>query len=127
MLNESPVAPTIPVADIDRTIDFYENKLGLKKIEVETGEEAVMFEAGKGTMLYLYKRDPSKADHTLASFNVDDIEKIVDELAAKGVAFEQYDMPNGIKTDERGIAAMGKTKAAWFKDPDGNILGIAQM
>ena len=127
MLNEFPVAPAIPVTDIDIATDFYENKLGLKKIEVETGEDAVMFEAGKGTMLYLYKRGPSRADHTLASFNVDDVEKTVDELAAKGVSFEQYDMPNGIKTDEKGIAAMGEAKAAWFKDPDGNILSLVQM
>lgn len=126
MLNEFPVCPSIPVTDIERAVDFYQNKLGLTKRDVEMEEEAVMFEAGKGTVLYLYKRGPSKADHTLASFAVDDIEKVVDELTAKGVSFEHYDMEY-IKTDEKGIATMGETKSAWFKDPDGNILGLAQM
>ena len=87
-----------------------------------------MFQCGDGTMLLIYPREaPSVADHTLASFKVDDIESVVDGLSAKGVTFEQYDMGE-IKTDERGIASEPQgPKAAWFNDPDGNILGIFQM
>jgi hypothetical protein len=65
------------------------------------------------------------AQHTLASWEVDDIASVVDELEARGVVFEKYDLP-GLKTDEQGIADLGSTKAAWFKDPDGNILNVGQ-
>lgn len=127
MLIDSPVVPTIPVTDIDRAIDFYENKLGLKQNSMQVEKDGALFDAGGGTMLYLYERGVSKADHTLASFSVDDVEKIVDELSEKGVVFEQYDMPNGMKTDAKGIARMGNMKSAWFKDPDGNILAVLEV
>jgi hypothetical protein len=86
-----------------------------------------MFGAGEGTMLYVYQRGPTKADQTVASFKVENIEAHVKELRAKGVKFEEYDIPAmGIKT-VGGIAAMGKTKSAWFKDTEGNILALDQM
>jgi hypothetical protein len=50
----------------------------------------------------------------------------VDELSANGVSFEQVDSPR-IKTNEKGIAEMGEDRMAWFKDPDGNVFGIAQL
>jgi catechol 2,3-dioxygenase-like lactoylglutathione lyase family enzyme len=56
---------------------------------------------------------------------VDDLEKTVDELTAKGVRFEQVDSDR-IKTNEKGIAELGEDRMAWFKDPDGNVFGIAQ-
>ena len=125
MLNDSPVMPTIPVTDIQRSIDFYSNKLGLKRSAMETEKDGALFEAGGGTMLYLYKRPPSHAEHTLASFKAEDLQKTMDELSKKGVTFEHYDMP-GLKTDEKGVVVNGGMKACWFKDPDGNILGIIE-
>jgi predicted enzyme related to lactoylglutathione lyase len=127
MLTNSMVTPTIPVIDLKRSADFYENMLGLKPSETKMEEASMMFDAGGGSKLYLYQREPSPSEHTLASFKVDDIETIVDELSQNGVMFEHYDMPNGIKTDDKGIATMGNSKSAWFKDPDGNILGIIEM
>ena len=56
---------------------------------------------------------------------VDDLEAVVDELTVAGVAFERYEAPP-ITTDEKGIAVLGASKAAWFKDPDGNMLGLLQ-
>lgn len=125
MLGDKFVATALPVADLDRAASFYEEKLGLKRqSEFEGG---VSFEAGEGTGLFLYQRGPTKADHTVAGFRVDDVEKEVGELRAKGVEFEEYDIPEmGIKT-ENGIATMGDIKSAWFKDLDGNILAINQM
>ena len=125
MLGNFKVAPTIPVTDLQRSKDFYVNKLGLTLIKEE--KAGVTFNAGEGTSLFIYKRGPSKADHTLAAFTVDDVEKAVDGLTAKGVVFEQYDFP-GLKTNEKGIAVMEDEgeKAAWFKDPDGNIIVIGE-
>ena len=75
---------------------------------------------------YLSPGHAGKATETLASWGVDDIEKVVDELAERGVTFERYDEP-GLKTNERGIATFeGNAKVAYFKDPDGHTLSIAQ-
>lgn len=125
MLGNFSVSPTIPVTDLQRAKDFYTQKLGLV-IEKELSA-GITFKAGNGTRLYIYKRGPSKADHTLASFLVKDVEAAIDELVAKGVVFEQYDFP-GLKTNTKGIAVMDKEgeKGAWFKDPDGNILAVGQ-
>jgi hypothetical protein len=84
-----------------------------------------IFECGNGTRMELYQRGPSKADHTVATFEVSDIEEEVNALRGKGVNFEEYDMP-GIKT-QNGIATQGSVKAAWFKDSEGNILCIHQI
>ena len=73
--------------------------------------------------LVLYQLNtPSKADHTAAGWEVDNVEEVVKVLREKGVVFEQYDM-----TDERGIATMAGVKGAWFKDSEENILSIVQF
>jgi len=118
------VAPTLPAADIKRARKFYEEKLGLKVL-MEDPSPGIMLQCGQGTMLYVYQRAATKADHTVAAFKVDNIEAEVKELKSKGIKFEEYDMP-GIKT-VNGIATMGNMKGAWFKDTEGNILNIAKM
>lgn len=57
---------------------------------------------------------------------MDNVEKTVEALSLRGVVFEQYDRP-GLKTDARGIATTGNSEAAWFKDPEGNILAVGQF
>lgn len=124
MLGNSPVAAILPVVDLERAKKFYEEKLGLQASETSEG---AMYECGQGSRLALYQREaPTKADHTAAGWQVEDVEAVVQALGEKGVVFEQYDMP-GLKTDERGIATMEGTKAAWFKDTEGNILTVAQF
>ena len=82
-----------------------------------------MLEAGQGTKLELLKRDqPTKAEHTALTFEVDDIDREVTELEGRGVQFEDYNTP-GLKT-ERHIAKMDGERAAWFKDTEGNILCV---
>lgn len=125
MLNSFQVSPTIPVTDLERAKDFYQKTLGLQ-LDEKKGPDGLLFHAGQGSSLYIYQRGPSKADHTLASFLVDNLEEVMDTLIQKGVTFEHYNLPN-LVTDEKGIATMGDTKGAWFKDPDGNILAITQM
>ena len=124
MLANSRVGAILPAVDLERAKKFYEEKLGLKAVDMGDG---VMFECGQGTGLMLYQRDtPTKADHTVAAWEVDNIEEAVQALQEKGVVFEHYDMP-GLKTDERGIATMGTMKGAWFKDSEGNTLSIGEL
>jgi predicted enzyme related to lactoylglutathione lyase len=111
------------VVDIERAKQFYIEKLELKLIHEM--DEGLVFEAGNNTQLYLYKRDQTKADHTVASFMVDDVEFEVDHLKEKGIVFEEYDLPD-VKT-VNGIATTGNYKSAWFKDTEGNIISISQM
>jgi catechol 2,3-dioxygenase-like lactoylglutathione lyase family enzyme len=129
MLKNKSVHPTLPATDLKRARQFYEEKLGLKVVH-ETREDLTMM-AGQGSMVYLYHRGPTKADHTVAAFGVDDIESEMKELRSRGVVFEEYSLPDmGIKT-VNGVATMkmpeGDMKGAWFKDSEGNILGIEQM
>ena len=124
MLTNSRVSAVLPVVDLERAKKFYEEKLGLQAVNIPDG---VMFKCGQGTQLALYQRaTPTKADHTVAGWEVDNIEDVVQTLRNGGVGFEQYDLP-GLKTDEQGIATVGTAKGAWFKDPDGNILSLIQF
>jgi catechol 2,3-dioxygenase-like lactoylglutathione lyase family enzyme len=124
MLTNSSVAAILPVTDMDRARKFYEESLGLKPSGKDIGPDHVMYECGGGTKLVIYKREQTKADHTAAGFWVADIEKEMGELRSKGVTFEEYDFP-GLKT-VNGVATIGPTKSAWFKDTEGNILAISQ-
>jgi len=123
MLSEKSVITTIPVVDVERAKNFYEKKLELKLLEER--DEGLFFEAGNNTQLYMYKRDSTKADHTVASFMVDNIENEVYHLKEKGIVFEEYDLPN-LKTIN-SVATSGNYKSAWFKDTEGNIIAITQM
>lgn len=125
MLSSAEVYPTLPVIDLARSRKFYEGILGLV-VENDSMNGMVLYKTGTGTRLMTFTRPPTKADHSVASFVVDDIKQTVQELTAKGVVFEQYDMGNGIKTDDDGILAVGEAKAAWFKDTEGNILALNQ-
>ena len=122
MLSKSVIFATAPMTNLARTKTFYQGKLGLKVMY--SGRDGIAFEAGKGSSIYLYKRARSKAEHTIASFIVQNMEKEVAYLKKKGVKLENYNLP-GLKT-KNGIATWGKDKAAWFKDPDGNIIGLFQ-
>jgi len=123
MLSKAPVSPTLPVVDLERAKRFYREKLELKPVPASE-PDAARFECGGGTQLYLYKRAATKADNTAAAFQVSDIEGTIRELKNKGIKFEEYDFP-GLKTIN-SIATIGSSKAAWFKDTEGNILGLAQ-
>jgi catechol 2,3-dioxygenase-like lactoylglutathione lyase family enzyme len=126
MLSSAGVYPSIPVVDLKRARKFYEEKLGLKVIG-EDPAPGITLQAGKGTRLYLYQRGATKADHTLANFIVKDVEAEVKQLKAKGVKFEEYDIPSMRIKTVNGIAAMDGFKGAWFKDTEGNILGISNQ
>ena len=123
MLKDSPIVPYIPASDIARARKFYEEKVGLVPREEAAG--GVVYECAEGSWIFLYKSagaGTSKASQ--AFWQVGDVEAEVRELKAKGVNFEEYDMP-GLKT-VNGVATAGGSKAAWFKDSEGNIMAIIQ-
>ena len=125
MLTNKPIIPILPVVDLDRARKFYESKLGLRPSTEQFSDTGVVYDAGAGTKLEIDRRDePTKAQHTALTFEVDDIEREVVELEGRGVQFEDYDLP-GLQTAHH-IARMEGVRAAWFKDPDGNILCLHQ-
>jgi predicted enzyme related to lactoylglutathione lyase len=128
-LTKAAVRPTIPVTNLERAKEFYESKLGLKPTtdtSVPSTPNSALFDCGNNTCIELYQRQqPTKADHTVATFEVTDIENEVRNLRQNGVLFEEYDMP-GLKT-ENGIAREGPVRCAWFKATEGNILCIHQI
>jgi len=124
MLDNHPVRAMLPAVDLDRARQFYVEKLGLHVKRELPG--AVLLEAGSGTILGLYQRDATKADHTVAGWEVPNIRETVQALKQVGVVFESYNYPT-LKTDTDHIAVTGPVQAAWFKDTEGNILGITQI
>jgi catechol 2,3-dioxygenase-like lactoylglutathione lyase family enzyme len=104
---------------------FYEDQLGLVPGEEE--EQGVRYPCaqGSGVFVYLSPENAGTSSATLAGWTVDDLDQTMDELASRGVAFEQYDQP-GIKTDERGVFDAGSFRAAWIRDPDGNTIAITE-
>lgn len=123
MLSSATISAMLPVVEMDRAKRFYGETLGLTPSNEAPG--GIYFKSNDGSKLFLYPRAATKADHTAAGFEVQDIEAEVRELKAKGVVFEELDTPD-IKT-VNSIATWGKMKAAWFKDTEGNILGLAYM
>lgn len=124
-LDDCKVVAGLAVSDMDRAVEFYQGKLGLARW---TGpEDNRAYECAEGSVLHVYL-SPEHAGGTtatLASWYVEDIEEIVDGLAANGVDFERLDGP--IVTDERGIATFeGGARVAYFRDPDGNTLSVAR-
>jgi catechol 2,3-dioxygenase-like lactoylglutathione lyase family enzyme len=127
VLNNYKVGAGLAVSDMDRAREFYEGKLGLS-VSIDS-EDNVQYRCAEDSVLHIYlsPEHAGKSTATLASWGVEDIERVVDELTKRGVAFEQYDKL-GLKTDEKGIATFeGDAKVAYFKDPDGNTLSIAQV
>jgi predicted enzyme related to lactoylglutathione lyase len=123
MLKDSPVVPYIPATDIARARKFYEDKVGLVPREEIAG--GVVYECGNGSWIFLYRSGGAGTSKASQAFwQVDDVDAEVRALRSRGVVFEEYDMP-GLKTVD-GIATAGDSKAAWFKDSEGNIMAVIQ-
>ena len=120
MLTKAPVTTMLPVKDLNRAREFYEKKLGLKPLGAKQDGKFLFAGGDGGTIALFPKPEGTKAEHTAVSFLVKDIAREIKELKAKGVVFEDYDFP-GLKT-ENHVCVLGSEKAAWFRDPEGNIL-----
>ena len=126
MLDSASSHTMIAVKDIDRARAFYGDTLGLGAAD-ELGASAIRYEAQGGTWFLVYQSQfAGTAKSTCMRFEVEDIEAVVTELRARGVVFEDYDLP-GVKTVEGIARHESGARGAWFKDPDGNILQIAQF
>ena len=116
------VAVMLPVEDVDRAKKFYVESLGLDYAG-QSAEGGAMFQLGGGTTLTLLPRPGgTRSEATAMSWQVDDVPAEVGDLEQRGVVFEDYDFPD-LKTVDH-VASMEGAQAAWFLDPDGNVLCI---
>lgn len=119
-LTHRAVSMMLPVTDIDRAQKYYSESLGLDYTGTND-EGSALFELDGGTTLVLLPRpDARPTESTAMSFEVDDISSEISELEGRGVVFEDYDMPELTTVDH--VCVLGSERAAWFKDPDGNVL-----
>lgn len=125
MFKDTHAFSSFSVDDLGKAKEFYGETLGLDVVESPEGLELHI--AGS-TPVFIYPSDNYTAPkHTVLNFPVDDIDAAVDELKARGVRIEQYDLPD-LKTDERGIfrGDDGPSAIAWFKDPADHVLSVLQ-
>lgn len=119
MLAKTQVTCMLPVRDLARARAFYENSLGLEPLG-QRSDGKFIYRCG-GTEIALFpKPEGTKAEHTALSFLVGDIHAEIAELESRGVKFDDYDLPD-FKTVGH-VCVLGSEKAAWFRDPEGNIL-----
>jgi catechol 2,3-dioxygenase-like lactoylglutathione lyase family enzyme len=124
MLSDARYETSLPCGDLERAKSFYADKLGLTPV----GEQpaGVFYEGRDGTRFILFPSSGSAAgSHSQMGFMVADIDAEVRDLKQRGVQFEQYDVPGF--DEATGIADAGGARAAWFKDSEGNLLGIVQQ
>jgi predicted enzyme related to lactoylglutathione lyase len=122
MLKNAPIRAYIPVLDVSRARKFYEQILGLVPKEEYAG--GVIYDCG-GYEFFMYPTSNAGTSKASQAFwQVADVEAEVADLKARGVVFEEYDMP-GVEM-ANSIAKGGGAKTAWFKDSEGNILAVSQ-
>ncbi len=119
MLVDCLAVTTVAVSDLDSAKQFFGEKLGLRVIE-ET-PFTVRYGAGKGSQLGVRRGQPN-VGQTVAHFEVDDLDGVMADLTSRGVTFEEYETPKTVNF----IAQIGPARAAWFKDPDGNVFGLRE-
>lgn len=116
-------AATLPAQDLERAKRWYEEKLGFTPFEGDA-EVGFDYRLSEGTSFLLFgSSGRASGTHTQMGLEVEDLETAVRDLKGRGVRFEEYDQP-GLKTVD-GIATIRGEKTAWFKDSEGNLIGIA--
>jgi catechol 2,3-dioxygenase-like lactoylglutathione lyase family enzyme len=124
MLSECPIHAALPATDLERAGRFYTDKLGLTP-ESE-GPDGLFYRCGGATRFLVFPSGgAASGTHTQMTWNTPDIEAAVADLKARGVVFEEYDTPE-VKTIN-GVATLGESKGAWFKDSEGNMLALGQF
>lgn len=124
VLTKSPAWAVLPAENIDRARKFYHEVLGFE-IDDYPDMQQFTIKAGEGSRILVYERARTTAQHTAVSFMVDSLDRTMEDLTARGVTFEDYDQP-GLKT-VGGVARMPEGSAAWFTDPEGNIVNITEL
>jgi predicted enzyme related to lactoylglutathione lyase len=123
-LTHRTVAMMLPVTDVDRAQKFYSESLGLDHTGFNDEGSALYSLQGGSTLMLLPRPDSQPSESTAMAFEVDDLSSEISELEDKGVAFEDYDLPELRTVDH--VADLGSERAAWFKDPDGNVICLHQ-
>lgn len=123
MIADRKTYATLPVSDLERAREFYRDVLGLHEDMVTEG--GVMYGSG-GTQFFVYPSRYRAGGHTQMSWLVGNIRQEVADLKAKGIEFEEFDLP-GIKSVDGVIQSGPNVWTAWFKDPDGNLLGLTEI
>jgi catechol 2,3-dioxygenase-like lactoylglutathione lyase family enzyme len=130
-LRDSKVATRLPAQDLDRARAFYAERLGLEPFDERPG--GLLYRVAGGDFVVFLSSGRSSGDHTQMGFEVEDIEATVAELRARGVVFEEYDVPglrtrDGIAEIEGNYPSKGASgeRGVWFRDSEGNLLGIGQ-
>jgi catechol 2,3-dioxygenase-like lactoylglutathione lyase family enzyme len=130
MLQHSDVATRLPARDLERARTFYAEKLGLEPVEERPG--GLLYRCGSSFFALYASAGAASGAHTQMGWEVADIEATVAALRARGVVFEEYDLPglrtvNGIAAIEGNYPSKGVgEKGAWFRDSEGNLLGVGQ-
>ena len=120
MLSDKDAVATVAVKNLETARKFYEQTLGLTKIM--ENEQVLAFKSGKSS-LFVYRSEYAGTNKaTAVTWVADEVEDIVKTLKGRGVSFEHYDLPNMTRHGDLNVA--GTMKAAWFKDPDGNIFSL---
>jgi predicted enzyme related to lactoylglutathione lyase len=123
MLKQVRAAAMLPAQDLERAKRFYRDKLGLTPAQERDPMGGMMYELDGGTGFAVFlSSGKSSGTHTQMALEVQDLDAAVKDLQARGLKFEEYDSP-GLKT-VNGIAEVGGTKVAWFKDSEGNLIAI---
>ena len=131
MLDNARVATRLPVQDLARARRFYSEKLGLEPADERPG--GLLYRLGSGEFALYTSAGSSPGTFTQAGFEVDDLDAVVAELTRRGVVFEEVDVPGlktvgGVAEVEGNYPSKGSTgeRAAWFRDSEGNMLGLGQ-
>jgi catechol 2,3-dioxygenase-like lactoylglutathione lyase family enzyme len=123
MLGQARFQATIPAVDLQRARSFYA-KLGLEPSE--EGDQGLTYKSQDGSSFLLFQSSgTASGTHTQMGFDVKDLDAEVTELRNKGVKFEEYDLP-GFKS-VNGIVQIEGTRAAWFKDSEGNLIAVGEL
>jgi catechol 2,3-dioxygenase-like lactoylglutathione lyase family enzyme len=126
MLANSKAFSSFSVDDLDKAKRFYADTLGLRVDKLDDmGGMLRIHTPGNNDILAYPKPNHVPATFTILNFPVDDVEREVDELTAKGVRFERYGA-GPLETDAKGISRGNGPTIAWFKDPAGNFLALME-
>ncbi len=123
MLADRDAMATVPVKNLAQARSFYEETLGLEPLETEQ-QGVQRYRTGDSTILVYESAFAGTNQATAVSWRLgDELDPVLSELRGKGVTFEHYDIPGAQR--EGDIHVAGRLRAAWFKDPDGNIINIS--
>jgi catechol 2,3-dioxygenase-like lactoylglutathione lyase family enzyme len=120
MISNAQLTPILPVVDVSRAAGFYRDRLGLKDLGDEPGGNHVLQTAAGATLALMPAEEGVQSQHTVLTFEVEDVSTEVKDLESRGIGFYDYDLPD-LKTIDH-VAVLGDEKAAWFADSEGNIL-----